>query len=220
MIVGVHNQVDKPLFLTDKGRSAMLRDLYAQEWEHFRQDYKKSFWTIMLVSLVIAVVFYMLIVKNPQTVKELLATLAQAFEAKGIKSGGTSTYFFWTIFKNNVQATFLSVLVGIIPLIILPAFSAIITISTISILLASVAIQNQPWINILVYGILPHGIIEMIAIFLSGSVGIFLSLTVFRRLFSRNPIIIPLKKPSSSHLKPIFWSFYRLCYSQHLLKAM
>ncbi|AKF94485.1 stage II sporulation protein M [Brevibacillus laterosporus] len=164
----------------------MLRDLYAQEWEHFRKDYKKGFWILTFVSLVIAVVFYMLIVKNPQTVKELLTTLAQAFEAKGIKSGGTPTNFFWSIFKNNTQATLLSVVIGIIPLIVLPAFSGIITISTISILLASVAIQNQPWIDILVYGILPHGIIEMIAIFLSGSVGIFLSLTVFRRLFSRN----------------------------------
>lgn len=179
----------------------MLRDFYAQEWEHFRHDYKKSFWIIMVVSLLIAVVFYLLIVQNPQTVKELFTTLAQAFDAKGIKSDGTSTHFFWSIFKNNAQATFLSVLIGIIPLIILPAFSAVVTISTISILFASVAIQNKPWIDILVYGILPHGIIEMIAIFLSGSVGIFLSVTVFCRLFSPNRHRYSIRKAGFQSLK-------------------
>ncbi|XOS92607.1 stage II sporulation protein M [Brevibacillus laterosporus] len=41
----------------------------------------------------------------------------------------------------------------------------------------------------------------MIAIFLSGSVGIFLSLTVFRRLFSRNRHHYSVKKAIIQSLK-------------------
>ena len=59
---------------------------------------------------------------------------------------------------------------------------------TVGIALAFLQLEGGEPLKLLLLGIVPHGIIELPAIYLSGSIGLFISINLARKIFSSTPI--------------------------------
>ncbi|WP_134704814.1 stage II sporulation protein M [Ammoniphilus sp. YIM 78166] len=101
--------------------------------------------------------------------------------AEKIQKNGSVFYTFWVIFQNNVLASLtmlgLGVFFGIYP------FMALVTNGVLlGFLLKVFAMKGVNPIGILVFGILPHGIIEIFAVIMAAAIGIKYGSLVFRLL--------------------------------------
>ena len=88
---------------------------------------------------------------------------------------------------NNVRVSFLALFFGLIPFLFLPVFVLIINAALVGVLLGLVSGEGI-LIGIFTFllGILPHGILELPAIFISISAGLILCSTITKTILRRN----------------------------------
>lgn len=162
----------------------MIKDLYAREWELFKSDYLNKFLWIMGGAILFSVMLYWFLLSNQEVTEMMMTQLVQMFEELGVSPEMSLVEMFRIILLQNLRAAFLTVAFGLIPIIVLPLFSSIVTVSSVSVLLAFIQLQGENPLQTFLFGIVPHGIIELPALFLSASLGVFLSLNIARRIFS------------------------------------
>ncbi|SES82421.1 stage II sporulation protein M [Natronincola peptidivorans] len=170
-----------------------MRELYLKEWNNFKNYYRKGFFWILGISIGFSILLYGGLLLNENAAMEAMEGLMGMFEDKGFVAEMSQLDMFRLILINNLRAALVSLLAAFIPIVILPAVSALITTATISVLLAFIKMQGESAMYVLVAGILPHGIPELTALFLTGSIGIYLSFTVAKKIFSKKRKDIPLK---------------------------
>jgi stage II sporulation protein M len=163
----------------------VIKELYLQEWERFKQDYALVFLLIMGISLAAALFLYFTLAADEEMTTMLMDQLVEFFEELGMAPDMTKLEMFSLILLQNLRASLVTIALGLIPMVILPLASPVLTTISVSVVLAFVKIQGGSVIDTVLYAILPHGIIELPALFLSGSAGVFLSLKVLRKIFSR-----------------------------------
>lgn len=93
---------------------------------------------------------------------------------------------FKAILFNNIKASVMCVVLGIIPFIMVPAFTIASNglISGVVISSASLLSGVSPW-SLIAFGILPHGIFELPALIISATLGVVLCSTVTKSIFRR-----------------------------------
>lgn len=98
------------------------------------------------------------------------------------------------LFVNNLRASIVSNLLGIIPFIFLPAFILIVNAGIIGTVFAMGG--ELSGLKLLIGGILPHGIFEIPALLISISMGLFLCSQVSKKLLRREhkPIFELIKR--------------------------
>ena len=120
---------------------------------------------------------------NAESIQSIAEQLMKELEriAEQIQKNGSPLYTFWVIFQNNVLASLtmlgLGVFFGIYPMIALIANGVLL-----GFLLKVFAMKGINPIGILVFGILPHGVIEIFAVILAAAMGIKYGSLVFRLL--------------------------------------
>lgn len=160
------------------------------EWECFKSFYMKPFFWVTGISMVMGIVSYFVLVSNEELTTHFMGELMTMIEDIGVTAESTHTEMFWVIFMNNIRAAAIMILLGLVPVIFLPAMSAIITIMSVSVLIAFMHIQGETVTEMVVFGLIPHGVVELPAIFLAGAIGIHLSLSIFRKFFTDRPDIL------------------------------
>lgn len=123
-------------------------------------------------------------VTNKQVIDEALAEAMKNFEGFITAEGEIDTVM---LIFNNIRVCFMAVLLGIIPFIYLPAL--LIPINAAVIAVVMVAISGTNPLNILLtllLGILPHGILEMPAIFLAIGSGLWLCRVLSRKILGKD----------------------------------
>jgi stage II sporulation protein M len=163
----------------------MIKELYLQEWERFKKDYVKIFLLIMVISLTASLFFYFFLVANEEITMMGMEQLVEVFEELGMTPGMSQLEMFNLILMQNLRASLVTIALGIIPIVVLPLASPALTTISVSVVMAFVKIQEGNVLNTVLYTILPHGVVELPALFISGSVGVFLSLNVLRKIFPR-----------------------------------
>lgn len=136
-----------------------------------------------MIFIVITTMFGMTYYENAELAKELLAPYIEMISEMTEADGGIT----WSkLFLNNVFASAQAVGMGIFPLIFLPVFVLLSnSIVTGAVFGLGVAEAGMDPIKSLVFGILPHGVFELPALFLSIALGFYLCRYMTKRLFRR-----------------------------------
>ncbi|WP_350344347.1 stage II sporulation protein M [Proteinivorax tanatarense] len=162
----------------------MLLDLYKKHWDLFKHHYAKPTALITLASLVIALVGYFYFIKNEAVMLEFFNDLMLHFESMGVGEQTTHSELFTIVLFNNLRVSAFMIILGFIPVIVLPSLSGVATTMSVSMVTAFFSINDMYPLHMLAFGIFPHGIIELFAIYLAGGIGVYMSLNLFKKIFS------------------------------------
>lgn len=163
--------------------------LYKQEWQRFKQDYTRIFTWVLIVCISLLIIFYLGLVSNPDLTREMMDWFSDQIQRQvdmlGSELINHPLHLFWFILKNNLLVIGIIMVVGFIPIIVLPLFYSLTTIVSLATVLAVVQVAGESPLKILAITILPHGIVEITAMILSSSIGVYLSLRIFEKIFSK-----------------------------------
>lgn len=133
---------------------------------------------------VLAVLAFVLCMAFPALRENLLSHVLSAMNGAGaVNEDGTLSAL--AIFSNNLRATVFIMAYGLIPFIQLPALALGVNALAIGVLAAWYVTEGYP-IAAFLAGILPHGLLELPALVIAFSVGLFVCGHVTRRLFRRD----------------------------------
>jgi len=145
-------------------RTYALKKFLLETKQYFVQNLLKIFLTVTITSVVMCVVAYIFASKGVIDSKGIMLALVEKMEDIEISFTG--------IFKNNMVASGIIAITGVVPFLFIPTFIYAINVGVIGVLLAVMNGIGENPITSLVFGILPHGITELTAIFLSTTIGI------------------------------------------------
>ena len=133
---------------------------------------------------VLAVLAFVLCMAFPALRENLLSYVLSAMNGTGaVNEDGTLSAL--AIFSNNLRATVFIMAYGLIPFIQFPALALGVNALVIGVLAAWYVTEGYP-ITAFLAGILPHGLLELPALVIAFSVGLFVCGHVTRRLFRRD----------------------------------
>lgn len=133
---------------------------------------------------VLAVLAFVLCMAFPALRESLLSYVLSAMNGTGaVNEDGTLSAL--AIFSNNLRATVFIMAYGLIPFIQLPALALGVNALVIGVLAAWYVAEGYP-IAAFLAGILPHGFLELPALVIAFSVGLYVCGHVTRRLFRRD----------------------------------
>ncbi len=145
--------------------------------------------------------------------EEVARILEEIKKELGPLEGATNFELFLIIFEQNVFALLLSITLGIF-LGIIPCFS-VFTNGLVLGIIAFEMLSKYSW-EILLAGILPHGIIEIPVLIVSSAIGIKIGKTVLWKIFKRQGSV---KKEFKQALKFFFYVLLPLLFSAALIEA-
>ena len=146
---------------------------------------KREFLNTAAAFAVLAVLGFAAGMLFPDAAQQLLDRFAAQLEQLGLSSNVPQSQMMATLFFNNVTASLLAMLYGLIPFVPLSALA----LGTNALLLgAFAALYQHHGIGLGVYfiGILPHGIFELPALILSCALGLLICRTGTERILKKS----------------------------------
>ena len=146
---------------------------------------KREFLNTAAAFAVLAVLGFAAGMLFPDAAQQLLDRFAAQLEQLGLSSNVPQSQMMATLFFNNVTASLLAMLYGLIPFVPLSALA----LGTNALMLgAFAAIYQQQGIGLGVYvlGVLPHGIFELSALILSCALGLLICRTGTERILKKS----------------------------------
>ena len=150
----------------------------------FRRELYKIFWISLVIFFLCWAVSYFVFYSNQDLTAGLFNTISQMFQENGVytESGGIS---FFALLFNNIRASALMAILGIIPFLFLPAI--ILGYNAVIIGIAcAFSMAMGTGVSFLVLALLPHGIFEIPALILSAALGIYLCKELVKKLVGRS----------------------------------
>lgn len=150
---------------------------------YFEKNIKPTYYFCLAFFGIMIVLNTLLFLSDPALSQSYFNEVQRLFNQKGfLDSTGIDLWF--GIFVNNVIASGISSLLGVIPFLFLPMFSLASNAIIIALFGAVYQTNGIGWLAFLV-GVLPHGVIEIPALVLAVSLGVHfcfkLSKTILRR---------------------------------------
>ena len=134
----------------------------------------------ILMTVLFATTYY----QNAELAKELLEPYFESLEGFMTDEGDISFKVLWL---NNLFACVRTIAMGTLPLVYLPLLSLLSNATVIGTVLGLSSAEAQISLtDAILYMILPHGIFELPALFLSFGLGFYLCRWMTRRFFRRN----------------------------------
>lgn len=115
--------------------------------------------------------------------------------SKSVKQEQVGSGIFWMIFKNNVMVSMMMIGLGIFFIGIFPACILLINGAIVGFLLKTISLKGISAGKLLIGGILPHGILEVSMIILSGAIGIKLGVKLYEWLLA---VFIPERRKAAN----------------------
>ncbi len=150
---------------------------------NFKQDVRKIFLYVMIIFIVITIATAFFFTANQEMAQEIMESFLATVSDDIIIDENTLSG--WGLFVNNTKASAQAVIMGIIPFIFLPAISILVNAGVIGALFGILAPTKASIINTIIFGLLPHGIFELPALFISMALGIYLCLFLTRKILKR-----------------------------------
>lgn len=135
--------------------------------------------SFILLVLLTTIMFYY----NQDTAKEIIMSFLEA-NADMINESGD--VLMTSLIINNVTASMISIIIGFVPFLFVPIFSLVINSVMIGATLGFTTIASSTSVfKILMLGIMPHGIFELPALFISMSMGVYLCNKISRKILGK-----------------------------------
>lgn len=126
------------------------------------------FFVVVAAFLLLTIFTTYLFGQNPEIAQNLMTTVVDKFQGI-VKDGEIS---FLTLLMNNLQASVLGILIGLIPFLFLPILGIFSNAAVLGLVFASIQTTAVPIWKIVVFGVLPHGVFELTAVFLCYAMGL------------------------------------------------
>lgn len=162
-----------------------LKDRYSQEKGFFLRSLARTFVFLLLLFALSAYAGFAASHKDPEAARNFFELIRQNLEQKGFFNATGNLELFALIFFNNTFASVVTVAAGIIPFIFLSAVSILGNGFMLGVVWAVSSFEGKRAAD-MILAILPHGIVELPALFYAGSLGIYLTLTVSKKLLGRD----------------------------------
>jgi len=150
-----------------KGTMKAIRTQYKMTMDFLLRDLSMYFFLTISTFILLTIFTTYLFGENPELTQKLLSAVVDKFQ--GIVENGEISLI--NLFLNNLQASVLGVLVGLIPFLFLPILGIFSNAAVLGLVFAQFVSAAPLW-KIVVFGILPHGIFELTAVFLCYAMGI------------------------------------------------
>ncbi|MFB5087000.1 stage II sporulation protein M [Psychrobacillus sp. PGGUH221] len=171
-----------PLELKDR-KSILLyiRNIYRNEIVKF-SAFKFHFYICSFLFVLMAFVGYYIAISFPEFIQAYLDNKRSGLNGKGISIKSESFPLMLSLFKNNLTSCYIYILVGFIPFIFAPYLYVCMN----GLIIGEQLIKGISLSKIILVGLLPHGITELPALFLSASIGIYFCMHLIRKIIKRN----------------------------------
>lgn len=156
-----------------------IKTEYKKQEEIFKNEHKKIMINMAISFLLIMFATYMILIVTQTDLEGLFNNVLTMLESKGIETGNNNRLFI-QLFKNNIIAVVAMMLTGLVPVIILPVVSLGFNSLIIGIVLAFSKQQTGKVMGMILVGILPHGITEILAMIISATLGVQISIKMVR----------------------------------------
>ena len=156
------------------------------EWTWIRKTLGLPLLIVASLFLIAALLTHFLLVLHPEEAQKLFSLMAKILQQKiPVREPGFP--LFLAILKNNLQASLLVLVTGVVPFLCIPAFAVFANGAGIGVI---TAVYQNSGLNpgtLLLFGIAPHGLFEIPAFLFSAGIGLHLSLFLSRLIFNPKP---------------------------------
>lgn len=133
----------------------------------------------------VGVISYTFFLHTPDVARSMFTELTSSYETSESADRGTHGLFFG-IFMGNGKIVLAMLLFGFLPFVVLPFFGAAMTAMAIGLVLAVFEMEAGIGGELLLYGLLPHVVFEMLAFILAGWWGSCCSWNVAKSIWRRS----------------------------------
>jgi len=160
----------------------MIIGFYIEMGIWLRSRAKRLFFLSLALFIAAAVIGHLYFVAHPEMAQKAFAQLREILAQK-INLEARGWELFIQILFNNLRAGLLMLLFGLIPFLFLPVIGIAVNGLQMGLVSSVSMIQGKDVGRIFLFGFLPHGILEIPAILLSGSLGLYLSIQILKKIF-------------------------------------
>ena len=153
-------------------------------------DGRRYIWAALFIFVVGAFLGYVYHGIFGQAIAPFMENLKEL--VKRIETVNSPLYMSWLIFQNNLVASLTLLVLGTV-LFVIPIFSLFINGVAVGYVLALSSLEEgiSPFLMLL-FGILPHGLLELPAVFLAGGIGMFFGIRLLYWLFGSGQFLAHL----------------------------
>ncbi|MCG2730535.1 MAG: stage II sporulation protein M [Acetobacterium sp.] len=165
-----------------------MKTYLMRQWKgaetYFEKNLKPTFYFCLAFFVIMIVLNTMVFLSDPQMSQTYFNELQSLFNEKQFLDGSGVELWFG-IFFNNLLASAISILLGVIPFLFLPMFSLASNAIIVGLMGAVYQINGVGWMPFLI-GILPHGVIEIPALILGITLGVHICLKLVKTILRRS----------------------------------
>ena len=151
----------------------------------YRKHYQKNTRMIFSIGLLIGILSYLYFFYTPEAAEYMFKEMTYAMEQKGYDGNRSAWWTFTSILWNNVKLGLVMILLGLVPLVILPTFTSFASFFALGLVLAIFESKLHKAFELFVFGLLPHTVIEFFGFAIAGGIGVSLRLTICQKFFSK-----------------------------------
>ncbi|WP_335870879.1 stage II sporulation protein M [Bacillus sp. 2205SS5-2] len=164
-----------------------MKKRYQREWRNFKDHYAGHFITSYLLLLGSALASFWFIQFLPIDINEFFSQIQEKFQK--ISNQNSDSAITWTIFLNNMRVSAMIMVLGLIPIIILPHFLLLVNGVIIGVVLHFVKASGVSLFPVIVFGLAPHGITELTGFVYAASIGAFVGVNIWRIVFKHKKAV-------------------------------
>lgn len=161
-----------------------IKNIYREEWYLFINHYLKIFKAVSLIFLLSFGFGYFYFSSHPAKASDALTALKKSVEW-GMPQNASPPVVCLAIFWNNIRASFVPMMGGMVPFLCLPVLLPLLNGGTLSLVAFDLKRKALNVPLIILVDIVPHGIFEVLGWLYSSCLGVYLSLRLGKRIISR-----------------------------------
>ena len=169
-----------------------IKQIYKDEFKFLKEKMLKQFLIQSLIFLLICIIIGILVSTNEKLGSSLYEYINEVFKQLDI-SPKPGLNMMVDLFLNNTRATAQIILLGLIPFLFLPIFSFVFNAVIIGAVVGMYPSMGFS-ITAALLGIIPHGIFELPAMIYSMALGIYLNISIIKKMVSKDKKNINMKE--------------------------
>lgn len=158
-----------------------LRTQYRITMDFLAREVSIYFWLVVAIFVLMSFFSTFLFQQNSELTKTVFSSLTDQFQNLTVE-GEISL---WLLFLNNLKASIMGIAFGFVPFLFLPLIGVISNSAIIGLIVSMTDTSVYPLWKLLVFGILPHGIFELTAVFICYGLGLMLCWTITKKIIGR-----------------------------------
>ena len=178
-----------------------LKEIYKNEFNFLKKDILKIFFILLIVFILFATIITFVLMYNKELSKQVYSVILNMFTGKSI-STNYDINMALDLFINNIRASGIVIISGIIPFLMIPILFILLNSLVMGGAIGMYSyIGLSPLIGLV--GIIPHGIFEIPAYVLAGTLGVYLNISLIKKIIKRKKCEFKLKEVFINIIKTI-----------------